>query len=528
MIGLSHPCALGGSRVMVQSPFVSYAQNGEDVLLWRALKNVQCGFYIDVGAQDPIVDSVTRAFYERGWHGINIEPVAQWYDRLVKDRPHDTNLRLAVSNQPGTIKLFEVEESGLSTSDPEFARRHEAEGHTLHEQVVECATLDQICANNTVKTVHFLKIDCEGAEKSALEGFSLSEVRPWVILLEATEPNSTKPTWHEWEHLLTGRGYQYVFFDGLNRYYLADEHMDLAPAFDAPVNVFDKVRKFSEVSAQELIDRLHGEMEGLKGAATVAKLQAELNAIAAARDMALAERNAVTAERDAVSAERDRVAAERDQVAIQHEKVADERDRMAAERDDVMLELDRVASERDTLTAQRDALVSERDALTAERDDLCARHSALQQEDDGRKRELERVQASLAELLTSHSWRITAPLRAISRACRRVYRRGRRLAYLALRPFAHWAKPMLLWLAHKPAARKWVVGIFGRHSGLVNTTRLFLIGAPAPSPPIELVAPSPELVAEGESLSARGREVLSTLEEMQMQAKGETQRASRT
>ena len=55
-------------------PFISYAQNMEDVLLWRALHDVQAGFYIDVGAADPRLDSVTMAFYERGWHGINIDP----------------------------------------------------------------------------------------------------------------------------------------------------------------------------------------------------------------------------------------------------------------------------------------------------------------------------------------------------------------------------------------------------------------------------------------------------------------------
>ncbi len=36
--------------------FISHAQNFEDVILWRALKHVQNGFYIDVGAQDPVIE----------------------------------------------------------------------------------------------------------------------------------------------------------------------------------------------------------------------------------------------------------------------------------------------------------------------------------------------------------------------------------------------------------------------------------------------------------------------------------------
>ena len=44
--------------------FVSYAQNFEDVLLWRALRDIEHGFYVDVGAQDPVTDSVSLSFYE--------------------------------------------------------------------------------------------------------------------------------------------------------------------------------------------------------------------------------------------------------------------------------------------------------------------------------------------------------------------------------------------------------------------------------------------------------------------------------
>jgi hypothetical protein len=62
--------------------FISYAQNFEDVMLWRALKGLKKGFYIDVGAHDPEVDSVTKAFYDRGWCGINIEPAEVPFRRL--------------------------------------------------------------------------------------------------------------------------------------------------------------------------------------------------------------------------------------------------------------------------------------------------------------------------------------------------------------------------------------------------------------------------------------------------------------
>ena len=66
----------GGYRGPVESaPFVSYAQNGEDVVLFRALGGVESGRYVDVGANDPVADSISYAFYLRGWSGITIDPV---------------------------------------------------------------------------------------------------------------------------------------------------------------------------------------------------------------------------------------------------------------------------------------------------------------------------------------------------------------------------------------------------------------------------------------------------------------------
>ena len=50
-------------------PFRSSAQNFEDVVLWRVLEDVEKGCYVDVGACDPVIDSITWPFYEQGWRG---------------------------------------------------------------------------------------------------------------------------------------------------------------------------------------------------------------------------------------------------------------------------------------------------------------------------------------------------------------------------------------------------------------------------------------------------------------------------
>ena len=235
---------------------ISYAQNCEDVMLLRALAGVERGFYIDVGAQDPVIDSVTKAFYERGWRGINIEPVDHWFQKLLADRPEDTNLQLAAGSGTGRVRLYEVADTGRSTIDPASAQLCRDEGLELKEHEVETRSLDGICAELDVREVHFLKIDVEGAESEVLRGMALETVRPWIILLEATEPNSQATTHQTWEHLLTDRGYPFVYFDGLNRFYVAAEHPELRDAFLTPPNCFDRYVRYPEWWASQQLSEL--------------------------------------------------------------------------------------------------------------------------------------------------------------------------------------------------------------------------------------------------------------------------------
>jgi hypothetical protein len=98
-------------------PIISYAQNYEDVILFRALKDVSKGFYIDVGAMDPVEESVTKAFYDAGWNGINIEPLEQNYQKFIKDRPRDININCLAGDQSGEAVFYELVNTGLSTQD---------------------------------------------------------------------------------------------------------------------------------------------------------------------------------------------------------------------------------------------------------------------------------------------------------------------------------------------------------------------------------------------------------------------------
>jgi FkbM family methyltransferase len=238
---------------------ISYAQNFEDVMLWRALGQIEGGFYVDAGAWSPDADSVTRLFSERGWRGINIEPNPELFAKLAERRPNDVNLNLAVGAREGlaTINLVKDGGSGLSTMRDDYARLHQAQGWEIHQATVSQSTLTSIWSKHVppYHDVHFLKIDVEGNEKAVLQGNDWTRNRPWVVLLEATLPNTQIECHQEWESILLEADYVFAYADGLNRFYVSKERADLLKAFTYPPNVLDKFISAETDSLRVAIER---------------------------------------------------------------------------------------------------------------------------------------------------------------------------------------------------------------------------------------------------------------------------------
>ena len=219
--------------------FVSYAQNFEDVILWRALYDVGRGRYIDIGAHDPVVDSVSLAFYEAGWRGIHVEPTPSYAAKLREARPDETVIEAAVTDDPGPIEFYEIPETGLSTGKSEIADHHGESGYSKRKIFAPCIRLDKLLGMER-GDVHWLKIDVEGMEADVLRSWGKSRKRPWILAIESTLPGTQEATQDQWIHEVLDRGYSEVFFDGLSRYFLHEKHSDLAARFDAPANVFDR------------------------------------------------------------------------------------------------------------------------------------------------------------------------------------------------------------------------------------------------------------------------------------------------
>lgn len=341
---------------------VSYAQNREDFLIDAFFPDVQAGHYIDVGAAHPTQYSVTKHFYDRGWTGINVEPIAELADLLRTSRPRDVTLELGLGEEPGTARFRRYAGSGLSTTNAEVIARHAAQDTPFTDDFTDLeitvVTLAEVLRRHPLPHIHFLKIDVEGSEYGVLAGNDWDRDRPELICLEVDH------VVRDCAPLLSSVHYEQVFHDGLNVYYLAAESMHRSVHFRYPKAVLDAPVIVTPEVGRELDELARLREEAPTSQAQLAEAQAQLAGAQAALSKTQTE----------LASLHNALAQAQTELAEAHAESAELENALAAE-----------TSLRATY-ATRDAELSTR---------------------------LDSVEGYLAEVLSSHSWRWTRPLRVM-------------------------------------------------------------------------------------------------------------------
>jgi len=247
--------------------FITYAQNREDVILDAYFKNVKEGFYVDIGANHPVKDSVTKHFYEHGWRGINVEPIAELFNLLSIDRPDDINLNLGISNKEGELVLRKYANDGLSTFSKSMKEDYLGEDSKktseFEDITVKVITLKNLFDTYKPKHIHFLKIDAEGTEYQVVEGNDWKKYRPEVICIESNHGET------EWSKLLTSHGYEKMYNDGLNEYYVAKESRDIEKNF----SYIDTILLGPQIMPYHVQDRIDELTSALKNSEITIEIQ---------------------------------------------------------------------------------------------------------------------------------------------------------------------------------------------------------------------------------------------------------------
>ncbi len=167
----------------------AYSEDGEDMVLnaFYEDKNNYKGFYIDIGAHHPKHISNTQFFYERGWHGINIDATPNSMKIFNKIRKNDINLEIAISDKAEELTYYIFECSGVNGFDLDTINLNMSKGHKIKQKIkIQAYTINEILDKYLPENQHidFIDIDIEGAEEKILGTFNFEKYAPDYFLIE--------------------------------------------------------------------------------------------------------------------------------------------------------------------------------------------------------------------------------------------------------------------------------------------------------------------------------------------------------
>ena len=191
---------------------LSYAQEGEDMILAGLFEGKNDGFYIDVGAYHPYKFSNTYYFYLQGWQGINIDATPGSMKSFNQIRSRDINLEIAVSDSRDTLTYYCFKEPALNTFCKKLADFYIMKGwECIAEQFIPVYPLSEVLEHYlpTTQSIDFLTIDVEGLDYNVLKSNNWFKYRPEIILIEDLNCSSLQEVLHsEITELMTAQKYE--------------------------------------------------------------------------------------------------------------------------------------------------------------------------------------------------------------------------------------------------------------------------------------------------------------------------------
>jgi FkbM family methyltransferase len=192
----------------------SFSQFGEDLFLKEYFAGRQ-GVYIEIGGNHPFSLSNTYLLYRMGWKGLVVEPIARLHAKHRRFRPRDVQVNAAVGDSVGTLTLYEMIPSVLSTCELSEVARMLATGRALmlRKYRVPVTTVAELYSTYLAPSpISLLSIDTEGHDLAVLRGIDWHTMLPELIVCEISDEAKGV----EIDHCLAAQGYKCIKILGCN------------------------------------------------------------------------------------------------------------------------------------------------------------------------------------------------------------------------------------------------------------------------------------------------------------------------
>ena len=144
----------------ISNDLIFYSQQGEDLLIYRNFINLPSkdGIYLELGACDGLLYSNTMFFDKYlGFKGILIEPVTEFYNKLVKNRPNNYCYNNAISsNNSEVVMLVKGAVSGIKQNmSKTFIDKWHTKSKNSIVRKVKTNTLSEIFEEKGIEYIDF-------------------------------------------------------------------------------------------------------------------------------------------------------------------------------------------------------------------------------------------------------------------------------------------------------------------------------------------------------------------------------------
>lgn len=196
-----------------------YSEFGEDIIINRFFKNIDAGFYVDIGAYHPFKGSLTYLLYKRGWNGLNIDISQASIDLFNIARKKDINVNCAVSKVDK--ETFYYSNSLINQQNSLIQR-----GENQKKIPIKSFKLETLLKIHKINNFEYLNIDTEGNEAEIVKSIDFQKYKPILVTVEINNFFSNKSNKDEIIKYFSLNSYELFNIIGVTYIFVNKDHID--------------------------------------------------------------------------------------------------------------------------------------------------------------------------------------------------------------------------------------------------------------------------------------------------------------